>query len=99
MKKLTPRQAQIRFQSIASVIQECQSKALVLLAAEVPRSKTQESQNRRAVTLNQKRLNEALTRMVLFCASRHTNLSRLSRELDREEALKLRTEGPEEQSK
>ena len=99
MKKLTPRQAQIRFSSIASVIHECQAKALVLLTVEIPRTKVQESQNLRAVTLNQKRLNEALCRMVLFCTSQHTNPVRLAAELDREEFLKLGTEGPEEQSK
>ena len=98
MKKLTPRQAQIRFSSIASVIQECQARVLVL-AAETPQSMAQESQNRRAVTLNQKRLNEALYRMVLFCTSQHTNPVRLAAELDRAEFLKLWTEGPEEQSK
>ena len=81
MKKLTPRQAQIRFQSIASVIQECQARALVL-ASETPQSKVQESQRRRAVTLNQKRLNEALTRMVLFCTALHTNPVRLAAAMD-----------------
>lgn len=97
MKKLTPRQAQIRFSSIASVIQECQAKVLVL-AAETPQSKTQESQNRRAVTLNQKRLNEALTRMVLFCTSQHTNKVRFASELYKGDFLKLWDVSPEEQS-
>ena len=98
MKKLTPRQAQIRFHSITTVIQECQARALAL-AADIPESKTQESRNRRASTLNQKRLNEALTKMILFCTAQHTNPVRLAAELDQAEFIKLRTEGHQEHSK
>ncbi len=94
MKKPTPRQAQIRFNAIAKVIVERQQMRIDLLnnpPFQTAANAYGVSQHRRATTMNERCLNAALDKMMLFCLNNHTFPARVDALIDNHRAKRIPT--------